>query len=225
MAELEVQDALVSWSGGKDSALALYEVLHSKTFRVAAILTTLTKDFDRISMHGVRRALVEEQANALGIPLETVWISKESGNSEYEEQMRRSLKKYKEMGVNEVIFGDLFLEEIRKYREEALAQIGMRGVFPLWKRDTNALAQLFIDRGFKAIVCCTDPRALGNSFCGLEFDNSFLAKLPPGVDSCGENGEFHTFVYDCPIFKREIKVKRGDVVVRDGFCFADMIPA
>ncbi len=112
--------------------------------------------------------------------------------------------------MNEVIFGDLFLEEIRKYREEALAQIGMRGVFPLWKRDTNALAQLFTDRGFKAIVCCTDPRALGNSFCGLEFDNSFLAKLPPGVDPCGENGEFHTFVYDCPIFKREIKVKRGD---------------
>ncbi len=219
-----MQDVFVSWSGGKDSTLALYEVLQSKTFRVAAILTTVTKDFDRISMHGVRRTLLEEQANALGIPLETVWISKGAGNSEYEEQMKRSLEKYKEKGVNAVIFGDLFLEDIRKYREERLAQIGMRGVFPLWKRDTIALAQLFLDRGFKAIVCCTDPKALDNEFCGLEFDNSFLAKLPPGVDPCGENGEFHTFVYAGPIFKRKIKVERGDVVVRDGFCFADIIP-
>lgn len=217
--------ALLSWSGGKDSTLALYEVLDEGEFQIASLLTTVTRDFDRISMHGVRRELLERQAAALGLPVEEVWISKGAGNAEYETQMRNVLERFKRGGITNVIFGDLFLEDIRKYREERLAQIGMQGVFPLWKKDTGRLAHLFVERGFKAMVCCTDPRKLGNEFCGSEFDESFLARLPPGVDPCGENGEFHTFVYAGPVFREEIQVTRGEVVVRDGFCFADIVPS
>ena len=175
-------------------------------------------------MHGVRRRLLEHQAEALGIPLEMVWISRGAPNSEYEEQMTRSLEKYREKGVEHVIFGDLFLEEIRRYREEKLTRIGMKGVFPLWGRDTRALADSLIETGFRAIVCCTDPRLLDKRFCGAEFDRSFLSRLPPDVDPCGENGEFHTFAYAGPVFDKEIRVRRGEVVVRDGFCFCDLVP-
>ena len=216
--------ALLSWSGGKDSALALYEARRSDSFEIASLLTTLTRDFDRISMHGVRRLLLLKQADLLGLPVEEVWIGKGASNSEYESQMSTALRRHRANGVSSVVFGDLFLEDIRKYREEMLSALGMTCVFPLWKRDTQKLASLFIHEGFKAIVCTVDPRALSPSFCGEDFDESFLSNLPAGVDPCGENGEFHTFVYGGPIFSQEVGVRKGEVTLRDGFYFADLVP-
>ncbi len=217
--------ALLSWSGGKDSSLALYEVSKSGPYRISSLLTTVTRDFDRISMHGVRRRLLVEQARALRLPLIEVWIAKDAGNAEYEEQMTRALVKSHREGVRHVIFGDLFLEDVRRYREEALSRVNLACAFPLWHRDTKKLAAYFVNQGFKAIVCAVDPKALDSSFCGREFDEAFLNDLPDSVDPCGENGEFHTFVYAGPIFDSEIRVKKGDVILRDGYYFADIIPA
>jgi uncharacterized protein (TIGR00290 family) len=176
-------------------------------------------------MHGVRRALLHAQASSLGLPLEEVWIPKDASNEVYEAQMKAVLLKHRDdEGVVDVVFGDLFLQDIRRYREERLGQVGMRGLFPLWGLDTGKLSLEFIERGFRAVVCCTDPRWLGKEFCGKEFDRSFLESLPPGVDPCGENGEFHTFVHAGPIFSEPIAVEIGPVVERDGFVFADVKP-
>ncbi|MBI3859812.1 MAG: diphthine--ammonia ligase [Thaumarchaeota archaeon] len=216
---------LVSWSGGKDSSLALQEVQKSGEFEVAALVTTLTKDFDRISMHGVSRSLLEKQAQLLQLPLEKVWITKGAANVEYETEMKKSLRRYYGQGVRHVVFGDLFLADIRKYREEMLSAVGMRGAFPLWMRDTRALAEQFLAEGFKAKLCTVDPSKLDPKFCGREFDRSLLSEIPENVDPCGENGEFHTFVYAGPIFKDVIEMTIGEVVNRDGFVFADLIPA
>ena len=216
--------ALLSWSGGKDSSLAFQEVQKSKNFELVSLLTTFTKDFDRVSMHGVRKELLRIQASRIGLPVEEVWISRGAANSEYESQLSKALAHSRAMGVSSVIFGDLFLEDIRKYREERLSAAKMTAVFPLWKRDTKELASRFVRDGFRAILCTVDPKVLDPAFCGREFDESLLADFPAGVDPCGENGEFHTFVYGGPIFEKDIVVKRGDVVLRDGFYFADMLP-
>ena len=192
---------------------------------MVSLLTTLTRDFDRISMHGVRRDLLIEQARRLRLPVDEVWIRKGAPNTEYESQMSRVLSKHYSRGVRHVVFGDLFLEDIRRYREDRLTAMNMEGVFPLWKNDTAKLASQFIKHGFRAIICTVNPKALDPSFCGREFDSSFLSDLPPTVDPCGENGEFHTFVYAGPIFEQDIKVKKGEVVLRDGFCFSDILPA
>lgn len=176
-------------------------------------------------MHGVRRGLLLEQAKRLRLPLTEVWIGKGAGNAEYEAQMTNALAKSYGEGVRHVIFGDLFLEDVRRYREETLSKVKMTCVFPLWRRDTKKLATYFVEQGFKAIVCTVDPKALDPSFCGREFDGAFLNDLPASVDPCGENGEFHTFVYAGPIFDAEVGVKKGDVVLRDGYCFADILPA
>jgi uncharacterized protein (TIGR00290 family) len=215
---------LLSWSGGKDSALALQELRATGEYEVRALLTTVTVEFDRISMHGVRRSLLHEQASSLGLPLEEVWIPSASSNEIYETQMREALAKYRSQGVEEVAFGDLFLQDVRRYREERLGQAGMRGLFPLWGRDTRKLATECVELGFKAVVCCVDPRRLGEQFCGSEYDRSFLESLPADVDPCGENGEFHTFVYAGPIFKKKIELMKGPVVHRGGFYFADLLP-
>jgi uncharacterized protein (TIGR00290 family) len=217
------QPLLLSWSGGKDSALALQELNATGAREVKALLTTVTAEFYRISMHGVRRRLLQEQASSLGLPLEEVWIPSNSSNEVYETEMRKALMKYRDQGVEEVAFGDLFLQDIRRYREERLGQIGMQGLFPLWGRDTGELAREFIELGFRAVVCCVDPRTLGERFCGMEYDGSFLESLPSGVDPCGENGEFHTFVYAGPIFKNEIQLTKGSIVNRGGFYFADLL--
>jgi len=222
---MSTRKALLSWSGGKDSALALYEISKSGSFEIVGLLTTLTRDFDRVSMHGVRKVLLAKQAETLHLHIEEIWIRKDAPNTEYESQMSKALSSAYSRGVRNVIFGDLFLEDIRKYREDRLSLVGMEGAFPLWKNDTRELAHFFIKRGFRAVVCTVDPRALDPSFCGREFDSSFLSDLPPQVDPCGENGEFHTFVYAGPIFEREIEVRKGEVVRRDGFYFADIIPA
>lgn len=216
---------LMSWSGGKDSAMALHRLLETGEYEIAALVTTVTAEFDRVSMHGVRRALLHAQASALGLPLEEVWIPKGASNEAYEARMKEALLRKKATGVEEVAFGDLFLRDIRAYRESRLEQVGLRGLFPLWGADTRKLSGELIELGFRAVTCCVDQRHLGKEFCGREFDRRFLESLPASVDPCGENGEFHTFVYASPSFREEIPIVRGDVVLRDGFYFADILPA
>ena len=216
---------LFTWSGGKDSVMALHELKKNAGYEIVALLTTLTKDYERISMHGVRRELLEAQAISLGIPLEKVLISRRSSNEEYESRMRAALGRYKAEGVTCVAFGDIFLEELRKYRENNLAKIGMKGIFPLWKRRTSDLARDFINAGFRAVITCVDSEVLDRRFAGREFDETFLSELPSGVDPCGENGEFHSFVCDGPVFKNAIRHTRGELVLRDQrFWYLDLIP-
>jgi len=218
------EKVLFAWSGGKDSAMALYEVQKSRKYDVAALLTTITQDYDRVSMHGVRRALLEEQAALLGFPLETVLISKRSSNEEYEAKMKDMLIRYKKESITSVVFGDIFLEDLKKYREDNLAKVGLKGVFPIWKRVTRELAAAFIDLGFRAIITCVDSKFLDKSFAGRAFDKQFLSELPCGVDPCGENGEFHSFVYDGPTFSRGITFEKGQVVLRDSrFYYCDLV--
>ncbi len=220
-----MEQVLVAWSGGKDSAVALYKVLKSQEYQVAALLTTVTEDYDRVSMHGVRRSLLERQAEVLGLPLEKVYIPKNASNDEYESNMRQALTRYKQAGVTSVVFGDIFLEDLREYREGNLAKLDMRGLFPLWKRDTRELAHSFISLGFKAITTCVDTDALDGRFVGRVIDEQFLTELPDTVDPCGENGEYHSFVYAGPIFKEPIPYTVGEIVLRENrFCFCDLIP-
>lgn len=220
-----MENVLVSWSGGKDSTLALHAILKENSYRIAALLTTVTEDYDRISMHGVRRILLERQVASLGFPLEKVLIPKHASNVEYEANMERMLTKYKEQGVSSVVFGDIFLQDIRTYREEKLAPLGMKGIFPLWKRDTRELARSLITLGFHAITTCVDTQTLGQQFVGRVIDERFLAELPPTVDACGENGEYHSFVYDGPLFTKKIAYTSGEIVLRDNrFCYCDLLP-
>lgn len=217
---------LLSWSGGKDSALALYELLQAKTFEIAALVTTVTEGYDRISMHGVRRILLEQQVASLGLPLEIVWISRNASNQEYETRMQALLEKHLRAGISTVAFGDIFLEDLRKYREDNLAKLGMRGLFPLWKRKTNLMARDFIQLGFRTVITCVDSKALDGRMVGREFDAQFLSDLPFEVDPCGENGEFHSFVYDGPLFREPIRHERGQVTLRDDrFYYCELIPA
>jgi uncharacterized protein (TIGR00290 family) len=218
----ETEAVLFCWSGGKDSAMALRVLRQQREVRIAALLTTVTDGYDRISMHGVRRTLLLRQAGALGLPLCEVRIPPQCVNPIYEERMRNALLSQKENGVHCVAFGDIFLQDLREYRERNLAQVEMTAIFPIWKRDTRELAQDFCALGFRAIAVCVDPKKLSREFAGRELDESFFRDLPPGVDACGENGEFHTFVYDGPIFSRAIAVERGAVVERDGFYFCDL---
>ena len=222
---MESEKVLFTWSGGKDSAMALYELQRRNGLQVSALLTTVTEGYDRISMHGVRDVLLQQQAESLGICLERIHISKLASNEEYESKMRHVLQNYQRLGVSCVVFGDIFLEELRRYREENLKKIGMDAHFPLWKRDTKELAYSFINLGFKAIVTCIDTKSLEKSFAGRIFDEQFIRDLPDRVDPCGENGEFHSFVFDGPIFARKINFETGEIVLRDNqFYFCDLIP-
>jgi uncharacterized protein (TIGR00290 family) len=220
-----MENVLMSWSGGKDSTLALHAILKNKSYHVAALLTTVTEDYDRISMHGVRRILLERQVASLGFPLEKVFIPKNASNADYEANMGRVLTKYKDQGITSVVFGDIFLEDLRQYREEKLATLEMKGIFPLWKRDTQELAHSLITLGFHAITTCVDTQTLGQQFVGRVIDEQFLSDLPPTVDACGENGEYHSFVYDGPLFTKKIACTPGDIVLRDErFCYCDLLP-
>lgn len=210
-----MKKVIYSWSGGKDSAMALYELQRSGAYEVITLLTVVTKDYGRISMHGVREELLELQAASLGLNLEKVFISKDSGNKEYELCMRETLMRYKKIGVEAVAFGDIFLEDLKRYREERLKEVGLEAVFPIWKRDSRELANTFIELGFKAIITCVDSKMLNGRFSGRLFDRQFLSELPSGVDPCGENGEFHSFVYDGPIFRKPIPCIVGETVLRD----------
>ena len=216
---------LFAWSGGKDSSMALYELQKTHSYKISALLTTVTEDYDRISMHGVRRNLLERQVDSLGYPLEKMFISRNSSKEEYGSKMKEVLLRYSKLGVSAVAFGDIFLEDVREYREDNLSKVGMKGVFPLWEKDTVELANAFINLGFKAIITCIDSNVLDRSFVGRIYDKQFLRDLPSSVDPCGENGEFHSFVYDGPIFRKKISFIIGDIVLRDSrFYFCDLIP-
>lgn len=219
------QKVLFAWSGGKDSALALHELRNNPDIQISALLTTITEEYDRVSMHGVRRTLLEQQAESIGLPLEKVLISANMPEHEYEAKMRSVLERHAAAGVTAVIFGDVSVDDLRKYREANLAKIAMAAIFPIWKRDTAELARAFVEYGFKATITCVDTQALDRTFVGRAFDAEFLSALPPTVDPCGENGEFHSFVHDGPIFRRRIPVTVGKTVLRDNrFYFCDLIP-
>jgi uncharacterized protein (TIGR00290 family) len=223
MAQENGSTVALCWSGGKDSALALWTLRRGGTEPVA-LITTVTERYDRISMHGVRRTLLRLQADSLGIPLVEVLIPPACSNELYEQRLAAAFGEEPLLSVDGVAFGDLFLEDIRSYRVERLAQAGRAALFPLWLRDTTELANEFVDAGFEAMLVCVDPRVLHPSFAGRSYDRQLLADLPPGVDPCGENGEFHTFVHAGPVFSKPIACSRGTVVERDGFTFCDVLP-
>ena len=219
------EKALLCWSSGKDSAFCLHVLRQLGDVEVCGLLTTVNEAYDRVAMHAVRLELLEAQAEAAGLPLVTVRIPDRCVNEAYEAAMARAMADARAEGVTAVAFGDLFLADIRRYREERLAATGIRPLFPLWERPTRALAEEMLAAGLRARLTCVDPRALPDSFAGREFDRAFLDELPVGVDPCGENGEFHTFAWDGPMFAHPIRVRIGEVVRRDGFVFADLLPA
>jgi uncharacterized protein (TIGR00290 family) len=220
-----VSGVALSWSGGKDSSLALWVMREELGIEPSALLTTFTEDYDRVSMHAVRRELLRAQAAAVGVPLVEVGIPAACVNEVYEERMAAALDSPPLADAEEFAFADLFLADIRAYREERLASIGRRATFPLWDRDTTALAARFVEVGFEATLVCVDPEQLDGSFAGRAFDADLLRDLPEGVDPCGENGEFHTFVTAGPIFSAPVPVEHGETVERDGFVFHDLLPA
>ncbi len=205
--------SIFCWSGGKDSSLALYEIQKQGEYEVRYLLTTLSEEFKRISMHGVREELLEAQAASIGIPLKKVYVGVNS-NAEYEQKMEAMLLDLKAEGIEHVIFGDIFLEDLREYRENNLAKVGMKAVFPLWKRDTKGLINEFLQLGFRTVVCCVNDAFLGEKEVGVKIDAGFISSLPANVDPCGENGEFHTFCFDGPVFKSPIKFSVGEKVYR-----------
>jgi len=221
---MTLKTVLMSWSGGKDSCLALFELQRRREYRVAALLTTITADYDRISMHGVRRALLERQAAALGLPLHPVVISKAATNQEYETKLVEAAANYRVDGIDSIVFGDLFLQDIKQYRDEFLSRHGLKGIYPVWLRDTTQFIKEFIALGFKAVTTCVNGKILDASFAGRLIDADFLAALPPNVDPCGENGEFHTFVFDGPNFGQPVRFSLGETVEREGFWFSDLLP-
>jgi len=219
-----MEKVLFSWSGGKDSALTLYQIQKTRKYQILSLITTVTEDYDRISMHGVRSALLQQQAKSLGLPLEKVLIPRDASNEEYESRMELTLSRFQQAGASSVVFGDIFLEDIRRYRERNLSRVGMKGLFPLWKRKQTNLTRTFLESGFKAIVTCIDSKVLGKAFIGRFIDERFFAELPDSIDPNGENGEFHSFVFDGPIFKKRIPFIIGEVVERDSFYYCDLLP-
>ena len=234
-----VNNAYMNWSGGKDSALALYHVLQQRQYNIRYLLTSMNAVHNRVSMHGVRRELMQQQAAAIGIPLTTVELPEQPGMAEYETIMQQKVQALKQDGCTHAIFGDIFLEDLKAYREQQLAAAGISCVFPLWQRDTTALVQEFIALGFKAVVVCVNEQYLDKGFCGRIIDTAFLNDLPAGVDPCGEHGEFHSFVVDGPVFSAPVTYTTGDMVYRTyaapanaddstgsttGFYFCDLVP-
>lgn len=234
-----MKKAVFCWSGGKDSAYCLHKVLFEKLFDVKYLLTTVSDTFKRVSMHGVREELLEKQAQSVGIPLLKAKVS-EGTNSEYERQMESILLKVKSEDIHHVLFGDIFLEDLRAYREKNLEKIGMQGVFPIWQLDTKWLINDFIKKKFRTITCCTNDGYLGEEWVGKEIDQLFVEQLPSNVDPCGENGEFHTFCYEGPLFRKKIGFRVGEKIYKalemktdnactskfntKGFWFCDLIP-
>ena len=209
-----MKKALFNWSSGKDSALALYKILQNPDFKIEYLLTSVNQQFQRISMHGVRVELLEKQAKSIGIPLEIMQIPEMPSMEVYENVMQQTLEKLKEKGITHSVFGDIFLEDLRQYREDKLTTIGFEAVFPIWKIPTKDLIQEFIALGFKTIVVCVNERYLDQSFVGRIIDQQFIDDLPENVDVCGENGEFHTFCFDGPIFQKPIEFETGEIVYR-----------
>ena len=224
----------LNWSGGKDSSLCLWEAFR-QGIAPSALLTSINSVYDRISMHGVRRELLLRQAASLGLPLYTVELPENPSVPEYEEKMREQVTSLKQQGFSHAMFGDIFLEDLRQYREKQLQPMEISCLFPLWKKDTGELLRQFLDLGFRAVVVCVNEQYLDKSFCGRLIDRSFMHDLPAGVDPCGENGEYHSFVYDGPVFKEPIPFTTGEMLTRQydrpdaagdnyTFCFCDLIP-
>lgn len=229
-----MKKAYLNWSSGKDAALALYRLRHQGKLEVSKLLTTINSDLDRISMHGLRKELLLAQVQQIGLPLKLVSLPGMVSSEVYNQKMRSAVEDLKQEGFTHSVFGDIFLEDLKKYREEQLAGAGLKAVFPLWKNDTAGLMREFIEVGFKAIVVTTSSRVLDPSFCGRLIDESFIKDLPEGVDPCGENGEFHTFVFDGPIFKTPVSFEIGEKKEEEyapskdwdtRFCYCDLIPA
>ena len=216
---------LLAWSSGKDSAYTLHVLRQRADVEVVGLLTTVNQAYERVAMHAVRLALLEAQAAAACLPLHVASIPSPCPNEVYERAMAEALAQAHARGVRGVAFGDLFLEDVRRYRERQMAPTGLELLFPLWQRPTDALAREMLAGGLRATLTCVDPRVLPASFAGRPFDPSLLADLPPGVDPCGEKGEFHTFAWDGPMFREPVHVRAGEVVTRDGFVFADLLPA
>lgn len=219
--------AYFNWSGGKDSAFALWTVLQEKQYQVDYLLTSINAAYDRISMHGVRRSLLEKQVEGIGIPLTTIELPEQPSMEEYEAAMRERVEWLVDRGMEASIFGDIFLEDLRKYREDQLQALGMECVFPIWKRSSSELAHQFIQAGFQSIIVCVNEKYVGKEFCGRLFNEEFINDLPAGVDPCGENGEFHSFVFDGPLFSTPIEFEKGEIVYRqykggEGFFFCDL---
>ena len=216
----------VSWSGGKDSALALYYSQLEKKYKVHSLLTTVSAEYNRISMHGIRIELLEKQIQSIGIPINMISLPKDVSNDEYEEIMKKEMINLKSHQVLNVVFGDIFLEDIRKYRESNLSKIGMKALFPLWGKNSRELAKEFIDAGFKAIIVAVKADILSEKYLGRILSEELAQEFENmGIDSCGENGEFHTFVFDGPIFSHPIQFKTGEIVFReDRFYYIDLIP-
>jgi uncharacterized protein (TIGR00290 family) len=213
----------LSWSSGKDSAWSLHLLRQDRSLEVVALVTTLNEQFDRVAMHAVRRQLLEQQAESVGVPLWTVPLPWPCSNEEYEARMRELCARALRAGVDAMAFGDLFLTDIRAYRERQLRGTALQPLFPVWQIPTGELARTMIASGLRAKITCVDPKVLPAEFAGRDFDSQFLADLPPGIDPCGENGEFHSFVYDGPGFREPINVSVGEIIERDGFVFADII--
>jgi uncharacterized protein (TIGR00290 family) len=215
--------ALLAWSSGKDSAWALQVLRAQDEVEVVGLLTTLEAARERVAMHAVRAELLRAQAAAVGLPLTEVPLPWPCSNAQYEAAMSAAFEAARAADVSVVAFGDLFVEDIRRYREDRMAATGLRPIFPLWGQPTDALARRMIAGGLRARLTCVDARQLAPAFAGREFDEALLAELPPSVDPCGERGEFHTFVYDGPMFERPVPVRGGEIVERDGFVFADLV--
>ncbi|MFY7671473.1 diphthine--ammonia ligase [Tenacibaculum sp. MEBiC06402] len=209
-----MKKAFFNWSSGKDSALALYKILQQKEYVVETLLTNVNEDYSRISMHGLREELLNAQVESLNLPLEKLYFPAQVTMDLYSQKMHEKLSSFKLKGMNYSIFGDIFLEDLKNYRDNKLAEVNLEGVYPLWEKDTNELIHEFIDLGFKAITVCVNAKLLGEEFVGRTIDENFIKDLPSNVDVCGENGEFHTFVYDGPIFKNPIDFKIGEKVLK-----------
>jgi uncharacterized protein (TIGR00290 family) len=233
-----MKKSIFLWSGGKDSANALYKVFVEKEFYVKCLLTTVSEEHDRISMHGVRTSLLDKQIMSIGFPLQKMLIPESASMETYDSAIEERMIRFREEGITHCICGDIFLEDLREYREKQLAKVGMKAVFPLWKTDSRKLVIGFINAGFRAIVTCVDERYLDKSFCGREINNDFINDLPENVDPCGENGEYHSFVFDGPLFSEPVKFLIGDLVykkykshstddqdknIENGFWFCDLI--
>lgn len=214
----------LSWSSGKDSAWTLHRLRQRAEFEVVGLVTTVNTAFDRVAMHAVRRELLQRQAQAAQLPLIEVPLPYPCSNAEYERLMGGLIEEIKRHGVTHMAFGDLFLEDIRRYRERQLAGTGITPLFPLWGEPTRALAQGMIEAGLKAVITCVDPKQLASDYCGRLFDSSLISSLPEGVDPCGENGEFHSFAFDGPMFCQRIEIDVGQTLQRDGFIFTDLLP-
>lgn len=216
---------LMSWSSGKDSAWALHTLQQDPNIDVVGLFCTVNKAFERVAMHGVRIELLQRQADSIGLPLEILEIPYPCSNSNYEHIMGKFVRRAQENSIEHFAFGDLFLEDIRNYREEKLKDSGITPIFPIWGIPTEQLSRTMLNGGLRTVITCIDPKQITEDFAGREYDEAFLTSLPENVDPCGENGEFHSFVFDGPMFKEQIDIRVGDIVHRDGFVFADVLPA